>query len=120
MTVVSSVPVARTTAGQVREGDHWIPGDWLAVIFNPSFPYRFCHMVIASGLTASFVIAGLSAWRLLRAPLDRGAARTLRGAPTSARCALVESLATQGAGPTIGGSRAAAARSAAPRSRCSW
>ncbi|MCP4866143.1 MAG: cytochrome ubiquinol oxidase subunit I [Alteromonas sp.] len=39
--------------------------DWSAIIFNPSFPYRFSHMLLASGLTASFLIAGLSAYRLL-------------------------------------------------------
>ncbi len=38
---------------------------WLAVIFNPSFPYRLAHMLIASGLTAAFLLAGLSAYRLL-------------------------------------------------------
>jgi cytochrome d ubiquinol oxidase subunit I len=48
------------------------------VIFNPSFPYRFAHMMLASGLTASFLVAGLSAWRLLKAPQDAGAAKTLR------------------------------------------
>jgi cytochrome d ubiquinol oxidase subunit I len=36
------------------------------------------HMLLASGLTAAFVVAGLSAWRLLKAPADAGAARTLR------------------------------------------
>ncbi len=40
--------------------------DWLAIIFNPSFPYRFTHMLIASGLTASFLITGLSAYQYLR------------------------------------------------------
>lgn len=44
--------------------------DWLAIIFNPSFPYRFTHMLLASGLTASFLVAGLSAYRWLRG--DRG------------------------------------------------
>ena len=39
---------------------------WLAVIFNPSFPYRFTHMLLASGLTVSFLVAGLSAYRGLR------------------------------------------------------
>jgi cytochrome d ubiquinol oxidase subunit I len=48
------------------------------VIFNPSFPYRMTHMMIASGLTAAFVVAGLSAWRLLREPADVMARRTLR------------------------------------------
>ena len=74
----------QTPAGHVFADGQWIAGDWLAVIFNPSFPYRFAHMVIASGLTASFVIAGLSAWRLLRAPLDSGARRTLRAALVTA------------------------------------
>jgi cytochrome d ubiquinol oxidase subunit I len=70
----------QTPAGHVREGGVLIAGDWLAVIFNPSFPYRFAHMMVASGLTASFVVAGLSAWRLLREAGDRSAATTLRTA----------------------------------------
>ena len=40
--------------------------DWLAIIFNPSFPYRFAHMVNASLLTSAFLIAGLSAGRMIR------------------------------------------------------
>ncbi len=68
----------QTPAGHVLDGRQWIAGDWLAVIFNPSFPYRFTHMMIASGLTAAFVVAGLSAWRLLGAPADALARRTLR------------------------------------------
>ena len=36
---------------------------WMEIIFNPSFPYRFAHMMIASLLTASFLVAGISAWR---------------------------------------------------------
>jgi cytochrome d ubiquinol oxidase subunit I len=59
-------------------GGQIIAGDWLEVIFNPSFPYRMAHMMLASGLTATFLVAGLSAWRLLQAPRDAGAARTLR------------------------------------------
>lgn len=38
---------------------------WGQAIFNPSFPYRFAHMVVASFLTGSFVVAGVSAWYLL-------------------------------------------------------
>lgn len=44
--------------------------DWWAIIFNPSMPYRLAHMLLASGLTCAFLIAGLSAWRWLRS--DRG------------------------------------------------
>ncbi|MEZ5754716.1 MAG: cytochrome ubiquinol oxidase subunit I [Paracoccaceae bacterium] len=40
--------------------------DWAAIIFNPSMPYRLSHMLLASGLTVAFLIAGLSAWRWLR------------------------------------------------------
>jgi cytochrome d ubiquinol oxidase subunit I len=37
--------------------------NWISIIFNPSFPYRFAHMMIASLLTAAFFVAGVSAWR---------------------------------------------------------
>ncbi|MBY0339496.1 MAG: cytochrome ubiquinol oxidase subunit I [Acetobacteraceae bacterium] len=40
--------------------------DWWAIVFNPSMPYRLAHMLLASGLTAAFLVAGLSAWRWLR------------------------------------------------------
>ncbi len=40
--------------------------DWLAILFSPSFPYRFTHMLLASGLTVAFLVGGLSAWRWLR------------------------------------------------------
>ena len=39
---------------------------WSQAIFNPSFIYRFAHMVVASFLTGGFVVAGVSAWYLLR------------------------------------------------------
>ena len=45
--------------------------DWLAILFNPSMPYRLVHMLLASGLTVAFLIAGVSAFRWLigdRAP----------------------------------------------------
>ena len=39
--------------------------DWMAIIFNPSMPYRLTHMLLASGLTVSFLIAGIAAFRWL-------------------------------------------------------
>ncbi|MFT2089839.1 cytochrome ubiquinol oxidase subunit I [Paraglaciecola sp. 2405UD69-4] len=56
----------QTPAGfEMREGvAHAV--DWWAIVFNPSFPYRLGHVLLASGLTASFLIAGLSAYRILR------------------------------------------------------
>ena len=46
---------------------------WLEIVFNPSFPYRLAHMLIASGLTAAFLVAGLSAFQLLRNAAHRPA-----------------------------------------------
>ena len=55
-----------TPAGfEMRDGVAF-PTDWVAIIFNPSFPYRLSHMLLASGITACFFIAGLSAYRILR------------------------------------------------------
>ncbi len=39
--------------------------DWMQIIFNPSMPYRLVHMLIASALTAAFLVAGISAFRYL-------------------------------------------------------
>jgi cytochrome d ubiquinol oxidase subunit I len=51
---------------------------WLAVIFNPSFPYRFTHMLLASGLTVAFLLAGLSAYRRLKGDKSLEVQATLR------------------------------------------
>lgn len=40
--------------------------DWLAVIFNPSFPYRFAHMILAAFLTTGFVVAGTAGYYFLK------------------------------------------------------
>jgi cytochrome d ubiquinol oxidase subunit I len=43
-----------------------VPVDWLAVIFNPSFPYRLSHMVVAAFLATALVVGASGAWHLLR------------------------------------------------------
>lgn len=52
--------------------------DWFAIIFNPSFPYRFAHTMIASFLTVSFLLAGVSAYRWLRNDRTPAVKATLR------------------------------------------
>jgi cytochrome d ubiquinol oxidase subunit I len=52
--------------------------DWMAIIFNPSMPYRLAHMMLASGLTVAFLLAGLSAWRWLRGDQSPGVVRALK------------------------------------------
>ena len=54
--------------------------DWWAIIFNPSMPYRFFHMLIASFLTVSFLIAGVSAFRWLIGGKTEGVRAALRTA----------------------------------------
>ncbi|WP_368875783.1 cytochrome ubiquinol oxidase subunit I [Proteus vulgaris] len=43
-----------------------VPVDWIAVIFNPSFPYRLAHMGVAAFLASAFFIAASAAWHLLK------------------------------------------------------
>jgi cytochrome bd ubiquinol oxidase subunit I len=55
-----------TPAGYIVEGGRFLPGDWQAIIFNPSLPYRFVHMVLACYLSTALVVAGVGAFYLLR------------------------------------------------------
>jgi len=50
----------------LQDGKFYV-ADWYAIIFNPSFPYRLAHMLLASYLTTAFFVAGVSAWQLLGA-----------------------------------------------------
>ncbi|KQZ12748.1 MULTISPECIES: cytochrome ubiquinol oxidase subunit I [unclassified Mesorhizobium] len=52
--------------------------DWWAIVFNPSMPYRLVHMLLASGLTVSFFIAGLSALRYLQGDRSQSMWKALR------------------------------------------
>jgi cytochrome bd ubiquinol oxidase subunit I len=52
--------------------------DWFAIIFNPSFPYKFAHMMTACFVTVSFVLAGISAYRWLRGDRVPAVRATLR------------------------------------------
>lgn len=54
-----------TPAGFELRGGIVHATDWFAIVFNPSMPYRFVHMLLASGLTVAFLIAGISALRHL-------------------------------------------------------
>ena len=51
---------------------------WFDVVFNPSFPYRMTHMLLASGLTVAFLVAGLSAFRWLKGERSQEIRATMR------------------------------------------
>ncbi len=63
--ILSANSWMHTPQGITWVDGHVEPQDWFAVIFNPSFPYRLAHMLLASLLTSSLVVAGVSAaqWR---------------------------------------------------------
>jgi cytochrome d ubiquinol oxidase subunit I len=50
-----------TTGFYIGDNGLLYPSNWLEVIFNPSFPYRFIHMITAAYLTTAFVVGGVSA-----------------------------------------------------------
>ncbi len=52
--------------------------DWWAIVFTPSLPYRLAHVLLASGLTVAFLLAGISALRLLLRDNAESAKTTLR------------------------------------------
>ncbi len=57
----------QTPAGySIAANGQFVPESWLAIIFNPSFPYRLLHTVLAAYLTTAFAVGGVGAWHLLR------------------------------------------------------
>ncbi|OFE12142.1 cytochrome D ubiquinol oxidase subunit I [Pseudohongiella acticola] len=56
----------QTPTGYSLEDGVFYVDSWAAIIFNPSFPYRLAHMMTATLLTASFLVMGVSAWRMKR------------------------------------------------------
>ncbi|HEU5293631.1 MAG TPA: cytochrome ubiquinol oxidase subunit I [Burkholderiaceae bacterium] len=74
----------QTPVGHEIVDGRFVVVDWWQVLFNPSFPYRFAHMLIASALTCAFVLAGLSAWQLLKGSAQGSAPKVLRVALTLA------------------------------------
>ena len=56
----------QTPAGYETVDGRFVPADWLAAIFNPSFPYRLVHTVTGFYLTTAFAVLGVTAWHLKR------------------------------------------------------
>lgn len=63
--------------------------NWLEVIFNPSFPYRFFHKILASVLTVSFLLVGLSAWQVLKKSANTATPKVMKTGLTAAAVAIV-------------------------------
>ena len=85
--ILSANSWMQTPDGFVIENGKAVPVDWFRVVFNPSFPLRYAHMVLGCYLTTAFAVAGMSAWMLLRHPHDAPEAK-LAGARRSMSMAL--------------------------------
>ena len=78
----------QTPAGyEIIDGQFHVTS-WFDVVFNPSFPYRLGHKLLASALTASFLVAGISAWQILRKTPHAGTHKALRTAIVCASVAI--------------------------------
>jgi cytochrome bd ubiquinol oxidase subunit I len=64
--ILSANSWMQTPAGYAIEDGLFVPADWWEVIFNPSFPYRLVHMVLAAYLTTAFAVGAVGAWHLLK------------------------------------------------------
>ncbi len=68
----------QTPAGyEIVNGEFFVKS-WLDVVFNPSLPYRLTHKLLASGLTVSFLLAGISAWQLIKGKANGSTPKVLR------------------------------------------
>jgi cytochrome d ubiquinol oxidase subunit I len=62
------------TGYEIGANGQFLPGpSWTAIIFNPSFPYRLVHTVLAAYLTTAFAVGGVGAWHLLKDRTNLGA-----------------------------------------------
>jgi cytochrome d ubiquinol oxidase subunit I len=57
----------------INEAGQFIPADWFAIVFNPSFPYRLAHMLLAAYLTTALVVGAVGAWHLMKDNANRHA-----------------------------------------------
>ena len=64
--ILSANSWMQTPAGFRVVDGRFVPVDWLQAIFNPSFPYRLAHTVVAVYLTTAFTVIGVAAWYLRR------------------------------------------------------
>jgi cytochrome d ubiquinol oxidase subunit I len=67
----------QTPMGHTVVDGRFVPADWMAVIFNPSFPYRLGHTVVAFFVTTALTVLGVAAWHLRRRAHVDEARRTL-------------------------------------------
>ncbi|MGE0736265.1 MAG: cytochrome ubiquinol oxidase subunit I, partial [Alphaproteobacteria bacterium] len=71
--ILSANSWMHTPQGHAMVDGRFVPVDWFEIVFNPSFPYRLAHMVLAAYLTTAFIVGAVGAWHLLRDRRDEPA-----------------------------------------------
>lgn len=69
--ILSSNSWMQTPQGFRIENGIIVPEDWWAIVFNPSFPYRFTHMAVAAFLVSALLVVGTAGWHLLKGRRDQ-------------------------------------------------
>jgi len=82
--ILSANSWMHTPAGFRFEDGQFFVTSWWEAVFNPSFPYRWAHMLNASYLATTFAVAGIAAWYLLRNRDQEFATRTFKAAVMTA------------------------------------
>ena len=72
--ILSANSWMQTPAGYKIVDGRFFPADWLAIVFNPSFPYRLAHNVTAFYITTGFVVLGVGAYLFRRGKSPGGSA----------------------------------------------
>lgn len=68
----------QTPQGYAIEDGRMVPVDWLAIVFNPSFPYRLLHMVVAAYLATALIVGAAGGWHLLRGRMTEAMHKPVR------------------------------------------
>ena len=68
--ILSSNSWMQTPQGFAIENGLIVPQDWVAIVFNPSFPYRLAHMAMAAFLVSALLVASTAAWHLIKGRRD--------------------------------------------------
>ncbi|MEK6346667.1 MAG: cytochrome ubiquinol oxidase subunit I [Burkholderia sp.] len=72
--ILSANSWMQTPAGYTIGADgQLLPADWWAIVFNPSFGYRFAHMTLAAFLATGLLVGGVGGWHMIRDPARHGA-----------------------------------------------
>ena len=61
----------------IGENGQFLPADWMAIVFTPSFPYRLAHALTGAYLTTALIVGGVGAWHLLRGEHDNRGVRRM-------------------------------------------